>query len=399
MDVVVKVEGVKKNFSLPHENNSSVKDVFLNSLNLKKDSKGSEEVKILKGLDFEIKEGEFFGIVGRNGSGKSTLLKILAGIYQPTSGRVITKGRIVPFIELGVGFNGELSGRENVYLNGALLGFSDDKIQEKYQKIVEFAELEKFMDQKLKNYSSGMQVRLAFSIATVLAESDILLVDEVLAVGDASFQKKCYDFFNKIKKEGKTVIFVSHDMSAIRTYCDRAVLIEKGGIVSEGSPDVVANEYTQLFIREGQKKNGVRGSEVSLEERWGDEVIRFTKVNVRKDPDVGLTIQFSVKAKEDIKIPIFGFSIKNQYGVQLVGNNSERLGIEIAEIKKNKTYNFEWSLDDQFNSGKYYVDCTAAYNQPDNVGDRWPESANFIVNRTDNVPYIINSVISLKEKR
>ncbi len=201
----------------------------------------------LKGVSFEVKKGEFFGIVGRNGSGKSTLLKILAGIYQPTDGSVKTDGKLVPFIELGVGFNPELTGKENVYLNGALLGFSKKEVDARYKDIVEFAELEDFMDQRLKNYSSGMQVRLAFSVAT-RAQADILLIDEVLAVGDADFQRKCFDYFKALKKSGVTVVFVTHDMSAVKEYCDRVILVEDGVIRSEGDASVVSKEYAALFV-------------------------------------------------------------------------------------------------------------------------------------------------------
>jgi len=194
-DFAIRVEKVSKIFRLPHEKNSSIKSTVVNFYKRKK---GYELQKALENVNFEIKKGEFFGIVGRNGSGKSTLLKLLAGIYTPTKGQVHVRGTLTPFIELGVGFNPELTGRENVYLNGALLGFSRKEMQAMYQDIVDFAEIERFMDQKLKNYSSGMQVRLAFSIA-IRAQSDILLIDEVLAVGDAAFQQKCFDYFEELK--------------------------------------------------------------------------------------------------------------------------------------------------------------------------------------------------------
>ena len=192
-----------------------------------------------------MKKGEFVGIVGRNGSGKSTLLKIIAGIYYPSAGDVWINGRLVPFIELGVGFNFELTGRENVYLNGAMLGFSNAEIDAMYDDIVEFAELKDFMDQKLKNYSSGMQVRLAFSIA-IRAKGDILILDEVLAVGDADFQKKCNDYFESLHGK-QTVILVTHSMENVLKFCDRAVMIEGGKIVSEGSPSKVAKAYEGLW--------------------------------------------------------------------------------------------------------------------------------------------------------
>ena len=196
-------------------------------------------------LNFDVKRGEFLGIVGRNGSGKSTLLKILSGIYYPEKGTVTVNGNLVPFIELGVGFNPELTGRQNTYLNGALLGFSNKEVDEMYDDIWKFAELEDFQDQKLKNYSSGMQVRLAFSIA-IRARGDILILDEVLAVGDAAFQQKCNDYFASLKGN-QTVILVTHSMENVRRFCDRAIMIEGGKIVAEGEPEKVAKEYLKLF--------------------------------------------------------------------------------------------------------------------------------------------------------
>lgn len=242
-DIAIRVQDVVKEFRLPHEMNNSLKSLIVHPFRKRSTV---ERQRALRGVSFEIKQGEFFGILGRNGSGKSTLLKMLAGIYQPTSGEVRLTGKLVPFIELGVGFNPELTGRENVYLNGALLGFSKREIDARYDDIVEFAELHDFMDQKLKNYSSGMQVRLAFSVAT-RAEADILLIDEVLAVGDAEFQRKCFDYFKSLKKRGITVVFVTHDMNAVKEYCDRAILVEGGVITCEGEASRVAKEYTKLF--------------------------------------------------------------------------------------------------------------------------------------------------------
>lgn len=239
-NVVVKVESLTKSFKIPTEASSGIKQKLINRL---KGKKGYRDFTPLKGISFEIEEGEFFGIVGRNGSGKSTLLKTIANIYTPTGGKVGVKGTLVPFIELGVGFNPELTGRENVFLNGALLGFSRSEVEAMYDEIVDFAEIRDFMDEKLKNYSSGMQVRLAFSIA-IKAEGDILLLDEVLAVGDEAFQKKCFDYFEELKQKKKTVILVTHDMGSVRRFCSKALLIEKGEIKVIGSPEDIANQYT-----------------------------------------------------------------------------------------------------------------------------------------------------------
>lgn len=240
--VVISIKNIHKSFKLPTERAWGLKQAIFNRL---KGIKGYREQKVLNGISFDIHQNEFVGIVGRNGSGKSTLLKTLAKIYFPEKGHIIVNGSLVPFIELGVGFNPELSGRENIFLNGALLGFSNKEMDAMYDEIVDFAELRDFMDQKLKNFSSGMQVRLAFSIA-IRARGDILLLDEVLAVGDAAFQQKCADYFSSIKGN-QTVILVTHDMGNVVKYCSRAILIENGKIVMDGEPKKVAEAYEKLW--------------------------------------------------------------------------------------------------------------------------------------------------------
>ncbi len=241
-DIAISVHGLSKSFRLPTERSWGLKQAIFNRL---RGIKGYKDQQVLDGIDLEIKKGEFVGIVGRNGSGKSTLLKLLAGIYYPSAGEIIINGSLIPFIELGVGFNMELSGRENVYLNGAILGFSNNEIDQMYDDIVKFAELGDFMDQKLKNYSSGMQVRLAFSIA-IRAKGDILILDEVLAVGDAEFQKKCNDYFESLHGK-QTVILVTHSMENVKKFCDRAIMIEGGKIACKGSPEKVAKAYEELW--------------------------------------------------------------------------------------------------------------------------------------------------------
>lgn len=239
-NIAVKIDHVSKSFRLPTEASTSLRTTMVNYF---RGIKGYKEQHILKYISFDVKKGDFFGIVGKNGSGKSTLLKIISQIYAPEKGAVTVNGNLVSFIELGVGFNPELTGRENVYLNGALLGFSKKEMDELYDEVVAFSELEEFMDRKLKNYSSGMQVRLAFSIA-IHADSEILLLDEILAVGDEAFQAKCNDYFLQLKEEGKTVILVTHDMGSVKKYCNKAVLIDDGEVKVIGSPDDVANQYS-----------------------------------------------------------------------------------------------------------------------------------------------------------
>ena len=239
-EIAVKVDHIGKSFRLPTESTTSLKRTIVNYF---KGIKGYNEQKVLRDISFEVNKGDFFGIVGRNGSGKSTLLKIISQIYTPEKGSVEVNGKLVSFIELGVGFNPELTGRENVYLNGAMLGFSEKEVDGMYSDIVEFAELTEFMNQKLKNYSSGMQVRLAFSVA-IQAKSDILVLDEVLAVGDEAFQRKCNDYFMKAKDENKTIILVTHSMESVRKYCNKALMIDKGEVKIIGTPDDVANQYS-----------------------------------------------------------------------------------------------------------------------------------------------------------
>lgn len=255
-DIALRVDHVSKSFRLPTEQASGLKQAVINWT---RGIKGYRDQEVLKDISFTAHKGDFLGIVGRNGSGKSTLLKLISGIYTPNSGSIQVHGKLVPFIELGVGFNPELTGRENVFLNGALLGFSEKEVEAMYDDIVEFAELEDFMDQKLKNYSSGMQVRLAFSVA-IKAQGDILVLDEVLAVGDEAFQTKCNNFFNEIKKDrSKTVILVTHSMDSVKKYCNKAILIRDGHIIVNGDKDEAANLYTQENLESLNGKSGKQG--------------------------------------------------------------------------------------------------------------------------------------------
>lgn len=310
-DVAIRVQNVSKSFKLPHNKQNSIKGGLINIFN---GDRSYEEQEVLKDVSFEIKKGEFFGIVGRNGSGKSTLLKMLAGIYTPSSGTITINGSLTPFIELGVGFNPELTGRENVFLNGALLGFNRNEMAAMYDDIVEFAELERFMDQKLKNYSSGMQVRLAFSIA-IRAQADILLLDEVLAVGDAAFQQKCFDYFSELQGQNKTLVLVTHDMSAVNRFCDKALYIHKGVIEYIGEPDEVANKYLLENLNRSQpapkeKALVVDGATLNVKKlKQTDDklVLEFKYQNAQNMPEedmyLGLSILFEGVSVAEIQTP------------------------------------------------------------------------------------------------
>ena len=312
--VVLKVDHVAKMFRLPTEQATGLKMAFLNWT---KGIKGYTEQHVLRDINFEVHQGDFFGIVGRNGSGKSTLLKIISQIYTPEHGSVTVKGKLVPFIELGVGFNPELTGRENVYLNGALLGFTRAEIDAMYDDIVEFAELEDFMDQKLKNYSSGMQVRLAFSVA-IKAQGDILVLDEVLAVGDEAFQRKCDNFFAEIKKDPtKTVILVTHSMDAVKKYCNKAILIKDGEIIASGDKNDVADRYTlenlKVEHREREKKDDDGEYPLGLSERVPTfRVVPVSEQMLTCKDTFEFDVEYDLRDKKDIEfyIPMSVLDVK-----------------------------------------------------------------------------------------
>lgn len=385
-DIALKVENVSKDFLLPHEKISSLKGIFTN-LAKGKSRKTKETQHALRDISFSVKKGEFFGIVGRNGSGKSTLLKILAGIYQPTQGIVHATGKLVPFIELGVGFNPELTGRENVFLNGAMLGFSQKEIKAMYEDIVDFAELERFMDQKLKNYSSGMQVRLAFSLAT-RSQADILLIDEVLAVGDADFQRKCFNYFSQLKSTKTTVVFISHDMSAIREYCDRAMLIEDNRIVEISSADEVAQKYIRLFMKEATLTQSE--TETQKGDRWGDQAINIQNVQVSIE-DGNINIAVDIKCNKNFKRPIAGFRIRDAAGHELTGTNTKIESNELPNLTKGQKLKVNWQLPNILSEGEYNIDVALQYPDEITISDWWDGAAKLVVNREKgHIPYNID---------
>lgn len=350
-DIAIRIDRLNKSFKLPHEKQNSIKSLFVNMFH---GQRTFERQQVLKDISFEIKKGDFFGVVGRNGSGKSTLLKLMAGIYAPDNGSIQINGKLTPFIELGVGFSPELTGRENVFLNGALLGFGRKEMESMYDEIVEFAELEKFMDQKLKNYSSGMQVRLAFSVA-IRAQSDILVLDEVLAVGDASFQKKCYDYFMLLKKEKRTVVLVTHDMNAVRTYCNRAILLNKGKIKSEGKPEKIAQAYQKMF---SSSQNNTGSKKMDLEEknsdRWGNGKMTCIDYSIVVEED-SIYLNTKFKSLTSLDSPVYGFQIHNQAGVNLFESNTMKQNITTSPVEVGDEVEYTWRMPNIFTTGSYNV--------------------------------------------
>ncbi len=379
-DVAIRVENIHKDFHLPHNNEDSIKHKVITAF--QKKDKEVDTQHALRGITFDIKKGEFFGILGRNGSGKSTLLKIISEIYQPTKGKVQHRGSLVAFIELGVGFNPQLTGRENVYLNAALLGFSRKQIDAFYDEVVEFAELEAFMEQKLKNYSSGMKVRLAFAVA-IQAHADILVLDEVLAVGDADFQRKCYNYFKELKNDQKTIIFVSHSMGLVKEYCDKAILIEDGKITHQGTAEDVANEYLKLFNRPAKEIIG------ATDNRWGDQRVKIDTFKVDHKPDaitVKVVLTADGKGLGNVK---FGFRIKDAQGKIVAGlNNLNVDGSQKLSFAPNEKKTLIFSMPNILGNDTYSFSATV--NLPDGATtcDSW-ENIISISNTKDQVFYPI----------
>jgi len=364
-EVAVTIKDVHKEFILPQNKNSTFKQTVVNIV--KKNNKVTQ--KVLDGVSFEIKKGEFFGIVGRNGSGKSTLLKILAGVYSPTAGQVYVNGSLTPFIELGVGFNPELSGRDNVYLNGALLGFNRKQMDKMYDEIVEFAELEAFMDQKLKNYSSGMQVRLAFSVA-IRAESDILLIDEVLAVGDANFQKKSIEVFDELKRQGRTIVFVTHAMDYVRDFCDRVAVIDSSKLLFVGDTEKAIDIYNKLNVdREKLRTESENKAKESVVERLGNGQALISehkifndemKETIELESGKNFTVKLKVLANEKLKDCAIGVMFRKDPHENLYGLNNYYQGDLIKSTEKGDKFEMTFTDRMPLNPGNYYVSFSIA---------------------------------------
>ena len=381
-NIALSVKNVSKSFKLPTEQASGIKQAFINWA---KGVKGFKRQHVLNNISFDVEKGDFFGIVGRNGSGKSTLLKLISGIYVPDKGRIQVNGSLVPFIELGVGFNPELTGRENVYLNGAMLGFSVKQIDAMYDDIVEFAELGDFMDQKLKNYSSGMQVRLAFSVA-IKAQGDILVLDEVLAVGDEAFQRKCYNYFAKLKKEKKTVILVTHDMESVQRFCNKAILINKGKIELSGSAPKVAQLYRDL--------NDSSANETEVKNTKLNDV--DIDVSVKKTKDK-YEFTVDVEAKTELADAVFTFIIRRDSGEWVYRYASDDNNAKSITINKNNKYKLKLTLDNVFADGIYYVSVAAKKSDRTETYAALDDVAKFeVVNKKDSIYWQIPTTVKSK---
>ena len=347
MDPVV-VENVKKFYKkYSHKHKFlTLKSAFVNRT-VFSDLQKNETFEALRGVSFNVEKGKTVSIIGENGSGKSTLLKILAGISKPTEGNIITKGRISALIELGAGFHPEISGRENIFINGIILGLPKKKIQERYDEIVRFAELEDFIENPVKTYSSGMHMRLGFSIA-INVDPDILLIDEVLAVGDASFVPKCLDKINEFKRKGKTIIFVSHDLSTVERISDEVIWLEAGKIKMKGYPKRMTDAYLEYIGKKDEVKAGEKHKKEedeavrNKEKRWGSKEVEINNVRMidKKgrekyiyESDESFTIEFDVDARNEETDFVFGIGIYNSEGTLCYGSNTHIEDFKSSGIK------------------------------------------------------------------
>jgi ABC-type polysaccharide/polyol phosphate transport system ATPase subunit len=374
----VVVDHVTKRFVVPHERRNTLKERVLHPVR----RSGVHRFEALDDVTFAVERGEFFGIVGRNGSGKSSLLKCLAGIYRTDAGEIYVDGRMSTFIELGVGFNPELAARDNVVMNGVMLGLSPREARERFDEVIRFAELEEFVDLKLKNYSSGMHVRLAFSVM-IQVRADILLVDEILAVGDANFQQKCFDVFFRMRDEGKTVLFVTHDMAAVQRFCHRAMLLERGRIVAIGAPEEVADRYLELnFEGIGEGSGNGLGSA-----RAGDGAGRVADAWIEDEDGVRqaalaqghpCAIRASIRVQQPLADPVMAVAVVNAQHQNVFVASSASRGERSGHFDAGDTFEFSVSFENSLAPGRYAV-STLLTHPGGQIADRWESIFTFVV--------------------
>ncbi|MDD3223922.1 MAG: ABC transporter ATP-binding protein [Clostridium sp.] len=379
---VIEFKNVTKYFNIYQNKSNSIKEKFINRI-LNRNKLEVNKMFVLKDASYKIEKGQTVGIIGENGTGKSTSLKLMSNILKPNSGEIKVNGKISSLLEIGVGFQPDLTGRENTYLYGSILGLSKSEIHKKYDDIVEFSELEKFMDTPVKNYSSGMYMRLAFSVA-VSVNPDILLVDEVLSVGDANFQKKCINKIMDFKKRGKTIVYVSHDMSTVRRICDKVIFIKRGGYITEGSPERMIGLYMKrTYSADEEEKEKIdkyiennKGAELSSDfniemheakefingNRDGNRELEITKLYFSDkegrprnfygtEEDIKVNLEF--KKNKDIKSAVLVFKIYTEEGWMIAQHNCKQDGILITDMKENNVLSFTIK-NDLFLKSKYY---------------------------------------------
>jgi ABC-type polysaccharide/polyol phosphate transport system ATPase subunit len=373
------VGGVSKTFRVPEERTHTLKERALHPMRRSK----HETFKALQDISFDVRKGEFFGIAGRNGSGKSTLLKCLAGIYGVDTGKIWMHGRLSPFIELGVGFNQDLAARDNVVLNGIMMGLTPREARARYDAVIDFAELREFEELKLKNYSSGMHVRLAFSVA-IQVDADILLVDEVLAVGDAAFAQKCFDVFNRMRDEGRTIVFVTHDMATLNRFCHRAMLLEKGSMIHLGEPHEVADRYLEINFGRDPEAIAAAG-----EERGGDGEARIVEAWVEDEhgermPSLPqgrqITLRALVNFAVDVEDPVASVYVLNEDHVAVVVATTAQEHERSGRYSAGEDVLFSFSFENVLAPGRYNPLFTLAHRGTGlDLMDRFESAFSFVV--------------------
>jgi lipopolysaccharide transport system ATP-binding protein len=342
--VAVEVAGLSKRFVLHHERYRSFQDLAIHMFRRRRTS---EEFWALRDVSFTVEQGRSFGIIGENGSGKSTLLKIIAGILRPTSGSIRVDGRLAALLELGAGFHPDLSGRENIFLNASVLGFTRNEIERRIDAIVDFAEIERFIDTPLKHYSSGMQIRLGFAIA-INADPDVLITDEVLSVGDEVFQRKCMDRIDDLMRRGKTIIFVSHSLDQVRYVCTDAIWLDHGRVRAAGRSPEVVQAYLDFANKKDRERRGeaepdavTTAAGVDASRRWGSREVEITRVEMLDgrglhstvfETGSSVTIRIHYAAHERVARPTFGIAIHYGEHVHLNGPNTGAAGLPIEYV-------------------------------------------------------------------
>ena len=355
--VVIEARGLEKTFRIPRHRVDSLKERVLRPFT----RADYRELPALRDVSFDVRRGEFFGIVGRNGSGKSSLLKVMASIYRPDGGRIRMAGRVAPFIELGVGFNPELTARDNVLLNGVMMGLSRQEAARRLDAVLEFAELEDFVELKLKNYSSGMMVRLAFAVM-VQADADIMLIDEVLAVGDAAFSQKCMDVFHEKRRAGKTIVLVTHDMATVQSLCHRAMLIHDGELRYVGDPEETAMRYYRLNfggadgLVDGGAPRAVPDVHARLVDAWLENDARERVDNVEQGTPIRVNIL--LEAREELASPLFALHVLNADGTTVFGVDIRLSGDRAGDpIPAGGQVRISGRIDNPLVPGRYFANC------------------------------------------
>jgi ABC-type polysaccharide/polyol phosphate transport system ATPase subunit len=360
--VAIEVRDLHKSFRIPHHRVDTFKERVTHPLA----HRGYRTLQALRAISFEVRQGEFFGVVGRNGSGKSTLLKIMASIYRADVGRVRVAGRVAPFIELGVGFNPELTSRENVVLNGVLMGLPRREAMRRLDAVLDFAELRDFADLKLKNYSSGMTVRLAFAVM-VEADADVMLIDEVLAVGDAAFAEKCLTVFRQRREAGRTIVLVTHDMSTVQSFCDRAMLIHDAELQYIGEPDETALRYYRLNFGGDADEVRMPGTlpevNVHVLDAWLENASGQRVQHVEQHER--LFFNCVVQARRELRSPVFGFHFMDGDGARIFGFNATLPGPPDAPdvLPAGGRVQISGEVENRLLPGHYHVNCWISRNR------------------------------------